>query len=315
MSPKDMDFIESKRQASRDIALALGVPPMLLGIPGDNKHDNTLEANRAFWRETVLPLVDRSMKAMAVWLGPAYGGGLELRPDLDAIEALSDEREALWKRIGAATFLTDAEKRTAVGYGPDGAVDTGGTEDKFFNPRQPRVPKDSGPEGGQWTAPGSGLGNLLVPAQAPGRTGYPIDILEEDRLGGHTFERHIGKPFAYLEARLLNNRVNIPYIVAIGEKRAGSFTTVEAANKLINSTVSQNKDEIATFLAGGIMRLWPYETLYATFKQPTGYEAYTQDDETPVTKRTTYDVGVRIVRDASVPRGFRVDSAWPLNRD
>ena len=117
MTPKDMDFIESKRQASRDIALALGVPPMLLGIPGDNKNDNYAEANRAFWRHTVLPLVGRSMKALSGWLGPAYGGGLELRADLDAVEALSSERDDLWKRVGGATFLTDAEKRTAVGYG------------------------------------------------------------------------------------------------------------------------------------------------------------------------------------------------------
>ena len=43
---------------------------------------------------------------------------LELRPDLDAIEALSTEREALWTRVDKATFLTADEKRSAVGYGP-----------------------------------------------------------------------------------------------------------------------------------------------------------------------------------------------------
>ncbi len=45
---------------------------------------------------------------------------LQLRPDLDAIEALTTEREALWSRINAATFLTPDEKRAAVGYGPNG---------------------------------------------------------------------------------------------------------------------------------------------------------------------------------------------------
>ena len=43
---------------------------------------------------------------------------LELRPDLDAIEALSPEREALWARLDKATFLTADEKRSAVGYAP-----------------------------------------------------------------------------------------------------------------------------------------------------------------------------------------------------
>ena len=55
MSPKDMDFIEAKHVAAREIALALGVPPMLLGIPGDNTYSNYQEATRTFWRSTVLP--------------------------------------------------------------------------------------------------------------------------------------------------------------------------------------------------------------------------------------------------------------------
>ena len=40
LSPKDMDFIEAKNAAAREIALAIGVPPMLLGIPGDNTYSN-----------------------------------------------------------------------------------------------------------------------------------------------------------------------------------------------------------------------------------------------------------------------------------
>jgi HK97 family phage portal protein len=52
MSPKDMDFIEAKNSAARDIALALGVPPQLLGIPGDNTYSNMQEARLALWEET-----------------------------------------------------------------------------------------------------------------------------------------------------------------------------------------------------------------------------------------------------------------------
>ena len=122
MSPKDMDFIEAKNSAAREIALALGVPPMLLGIPGDNTYSNYREASRALWRQTVLPLVNRTAKAFSAWLEPAYGGLIELRPDLDAIEALSSEREALWSRLEAASFLTDDEKRAVIGYGPKGAA-------------------------------------------------------------------------------------------------------------------------------------------------------------------------------------------------
>ncbi|QDG78427.1 phage portal protein [Labrenzia sp. PHM005] len=123
LTPKDMDFIEAKNQAAREIALAFGVPPMLLGIPGDNTYANYQEAGRALWRGAVLPLVRRTASHLAVWLGPAFGSDLRLEPDLDAIEALSSEREALWRRVGEAGFLSEDEKRIAVGYSardPDG---------------------------------------------------------------------------------------------------------------------------------------------------------------------------------------------------
>lgn len=117
LSPKDMDFIEAKASAARDIALALGVPPLVLGLPGDNTYANYQEANRAFWRQTIIPFVLRLQASVQAWLRPAFGE-FDLRPDLDRIDALAEERSAEWARIGAATFLTESEKREAVGYGP-----------------------------------------------------------------------------------------------------------------------------------------------------------------------------------------------------
>lgn len=118
LTPKDMDFLEAKNAAAREIALAFGVPPMMLGIPGDATYSNYAEASRVLWRQTVLPLARRLAADLSGWLAPAYGAGrLTLEPDLDAVEALSLEREALWRRVNEASFLTDDEKRQAVGYG------------------------------------------------------------------------------------------------------------------------------------------------------------------------------------------------------
>ena len=118
MSPRDMDFIEAKHIAAREIALAFGVPPMLLGIPGDNTYANYAEANRTLWRQTILPLVNKTLNSFANWLEPGFGSGITLRPDLDQVDALSCEREALWERVRNSDFLTVNEKRAAVGYGP-----------------------------------------------------------------------------------------------------------------------------------------------------------------------------------------------------
>ncbi len=117
-SPRDMDFIEAKNGAARDIALAFGVPPMLLGIPGDNTYSNYVEANKAFWRLTVSPLVDRTSQALGNWLTPQFETGLRLDVDRDKVDALSSDRTALWQRLQATEFLTDDEKRSAIGYSP-----------------------------------------------------------------------------------------------------------------------------------------------------------------------------------------------------
>ena len=114
LSPREMDFVAAKNGAARDIALAFGVPPMLIGIPGDATYANYQEANRAFWRLTVLPLVQRTAAAFAGWFSER--DELRLVPDLDQVSGLADERSELWARVGAAGFLTDEEKRRAVGY-------------------------------------------------------------------------------------------------------------------------------------------------------------------------------------------------------
>jgi HK97 family phage portal protein len=116
LSPREMDFVEAKNGAARDIALAFGVPPMLIGIPGDATYANYQEANRAFWRLTVLPLVQRTAGAFAVWFSEGAETGLRLVPDLDQVSGLAVERSEMWARIGAAAFLSDEEKRRAVGY-------------------------------------------------------------------------------------------------------------------------------------------------------------------------------------------------------
>jgi HK97 family phage portal protein len=113
LSPADMDFIEARHMAAREIALAFGVPPMLLGIPGDATYSNYREANLAFWRMTVLPLVNRAARAIGAWLEPRVGGGLAA--DIDGVPAFQEDRALQWARIEAATFLTLEEKRRLAG--------------------------------------------------------------------------------------------------------------------------------------------------------------------------------------------------------
>ncbi|WP_136637445.1 phage portal protein [Pseudooceanicola onchidii] len=122
-SPSDMEFHRTKEAAARDIALAFGVPPMLLGIPGDATYANYAEAHRAFFRLTVLPLATRVTAAISGWLQGYTGEALTLRPDLDQVPALSAERDAQWARVAGADFLTRAEKRALLGLPAEASDD------------------------------------------------------------------------------------------------------------------------------------------------------------------------------------------------
>ncbi|WP_142084618.1 phage portal protein [Roseinatronobacter monicus] len=117
-SPSDMEFQKTKEAAAREIATAFGIPPMLLGIPGDATYANYQEANRGFYRLTVLPMAMRVTASVAHWLSGFIPGEVELKPDLDQVPALAVEREQQWRRVGEASFLSDGEKRALLGLPP-----------------------------------------------------------------------------------------------------------------------------------------------------------------------------------------------------
>lgn len=152
LTPAEMDFAGLKEAAAREIALAFGVPPVLLGLPGDSTYANYREANRALWNQSIIPLARKILDALAQGLRPFFDD-LTLDLDLDAIPALAEDRERLWAQVGAADFLTIAEKRAAVGLGPvvqppEISSETGVTEFKF-NPWHDT-------ENGQFTFGGQG---------------------------------------------------------------------------------------------------------------------------------------------------------------
>lgn len=116
LSPSDMALIETKLSSARDVALALGVPPQLLGIPGDNTYSNYQEARLAFWEDTVMPLVGLIADDWNSSLGERFG--VMLKPDFDQVPAIVEKKRAQWEMLDATQSLTLNEKRAAMGYEP-----------------------------------------------------------------------------------------------------------------------------------------------------------------------------------------------------
>ncbi|MFD1610962.1 phage portal protein [Sphingomonas tabacisoli] len=113
LTPADMDFVSLKATAAREIALAFGVPPMLLGLPGDNTYANYREANRSLWRLTILPLAGKIFGALAQGLS-SWWPDVTIGVDVDRVPELSEDRERLWAMVSGADWLTPEEKRAAV---------------------------------------------------------------------------------------------------------------------------------------------------------------------------------------------------------
>ncbi|HWH18884.1 MAG TPA: phage portal protein [Allosphingosinicella sp.] len=125
LSPADMDFVGLKAAAAREIALAFGVPPMLLGLPGDSTYANYREANRALWRLTILPMLEKMLGGISGALS-SWWPGVKLAVDIDQVTALADDREKLWAQVSGADFLSADEKREMLGFdklSPNGGVE------------------------------------------------------------------------------------------------------------------------------------------------------------------------------------------------
>lgn len=134
LSPKDMDWLEGMKLSARETAICFLVPPELLGDSSNKTYSNYQEARKAFYQETVLPMLDYLRDELNNWLVPLYGGGIYLDYNSDEIEALQEDRDKLYTRMGLVYdkgIVTRNEARTALGFPPD---TTDESSDQFKQP-------------------------------------------------------------------------------------------------------------------------------------------------------------------------------------
>ena len=210
-------------------------------------------------------------------------------------------------------------------------------EEAKYSPDQPRVPSGNS-RGGQWTAGGTGgsiaqpMGSVAVgdiggsseltglfestPAEPGGDgvriagDGRPVDLLGEEDRDGHTIEKHVRKSDRWL---LTDVRSQADSAIRKGDYfddfRSGSFSSLEAANKLVNTTIAANQGKVDRV----VIDRSPRETLDYDLDTPTGREAYMRNERSQAVLRDTYSVRVVIVPDSS-EKGYRVLTAYPRNR-
>jgi len=187
-----------------------------------------------------------------------------------------------------------------------------------FRPDEPRVPAGN-PDGGQWTdGGGGGLSAGTEQDVDPIVTGgtededprhYSVDLREEESAGGHTIQDHVGRSPQSLLARVRGERY-LGIFETIARYRDGSFPSIQAANKLVDATLSRNK-EIVDAVANGTLS--GRKLITATFTSKTGIEAFRKGEYEQPYIRDTYGVGVVIIHDPGNRSGYRVVTAYPRN--
>ena len=130
----DLEWTEGSRELARRIALAYGVPPQLLGIPGDSTYNNQKEARLAFHETTIDFYLNYLKCELNNWIFhkdiPTKDKGLYFSYSLDGVSALEERLQSKYNRAQESDFLTINEKRDMVGkekleYGDVILVDAG----------------------------------------------------------------------------------------------------------------------------------------------------------------------------------------------
>lgn len=90
MSPVEMDFMETRRFTREDICSAYGVPSSLIAEMGNVNLANAETARRAFWQDTIVPLMDEIIDSLNFCLASEYGDTVRIAYDLSNIPALQE---------------------------------------------------------------------------------------------------------------------------------------------------------------------------------------------------------------------------------
>jgi len=126
ITPKDIDWLAADKMTSRKICSVFKVAPQLVSDEESKTFANYKEARKALYLEAVIPLLTYLRDEYNNWLTPAWEDNqLYLDFDRDSIEAIREEQNAVYERMGKAWWLTINEKRLACGQddiGPEGDV-------------------------------------------------------------------------------------------------------------------------------------------------------------------------------------------------
>jgi hypothetical protein len=234
MGPVEMDYINGKNMSAREICIAYNVPPMILGIPGDNTYSNYQEARQALYQDTIIPLDASFIESLNTWLCPLFGDDIKIVQDLETLPALSGVRKERWESVTNATWMTLNEKRAATGMEDLPQEEA----DQIWMPSTLIPMAGAEPDGDETLGAVDEEGNPI-----PGADGQPLPP------GGTT-----DGPLDAVQATALNG-TQISSLQAIVDAVATEAITVEVAEAMIRISFPAVSEEALTGLMAALKKM------------------------------------------------------------
>ena len=119
VTPKDMEWMNSRKFSTVEICSIFGMPPEIVGYPEFRTYNNVSEAKTELYIQTILPLLEFLLAELNIHIVQPYFGTYELIYNRDNIDALRVNIDQLWTRATQAKIngiLSLNEARLILGY-------------------------------------------------------------------------------------------------------------------------------------------------------------------------------------------------------
>lgn len=123
LNAQEMEWVQGIKITLRETGVALWVPSVLLGDVENATYSNMQTAMRLYYELNIFPMLSVQCADMTHFFSRYYGDDIEIGYDRDKVTVLAEDRAAEWARIANVTFLTENEKREALGYATEDGLD------------------------------------------------------------------------------------------------------------------------------------------------------------------------------------------------
>ena len=118
---RDMDYANAVVLYAREVSIAYGVPPEKIGDSANKTYSNSIEANKEYANDTVMPLLDMFYSAHNRQILPLYKDVAEIKYDIEKVPGLKGDQTQQYIALNSIDFMSINEKRALFGYDDLGA--------------------------------------------------------------------------------------------------------------------------------------------------------------------------------------------------